>query len=202
MTVYLYCEGVTDYAVIPPIMQNTSKISDMDVRWIKRDNLKNIKMHRKSNIIISGHYKLIKALAVFSLLHGSKYIAYHQDADGKYAEVYNSIIFEFKALRESGFHCIAIVPKEMTESWLLADVTAINSISEGSVNQSPNPESLNDPKSYLKENLERLGVESNYDTYTQIAKNSCIDLLKRRCSESFGQFYKDMQLFIIENNSP
>ena len=72
------------------------------------------------------------------------------------------------------------------------------------VDQSPEPESLwgdkddpgsNYPKNYLRRNLKELGLESNSDTYTQIAENTDIEVLKRRCRESFGQFYRDLQEF-------
>jgi hypothetical protein len=59
-------------------------------------------------------------------------------------------------------------------------------------------------KNYLKRNLEQLGLNSdnNRDTYTKIAENTNVEVLKRRCPESFGQFYTDMQSFITTETTP
>jgi hypothetical protein len=205
MTVYLHCEGITDYAVIPLIMKKVSNLTNMDIRSLD-DKVKTIKTHRKKPSELSG-YKLIKNFAVFYLMDVSKYIAYHQDADGKYHNVYRSIISEFKPLKENGFRCLPIVPKEMIESWLLADVTAINSLGDGTihVDQSPNPEGIANPKDYLRENLKELGIETDAhntsSVFIKIAENSDIEVLKRHCPVSFGQFYTDMQSFIAGENA-
>ena len=214
ITVYLCCEGVTDYAVIPILMKKVKVLSDIDIQWVKRDFLKKFRTHSKTDIVISGHYKNVKALAAYSLKNDNKYIAYHQDADGRYNDVYETIKTEFKFLMEKmDFHCLAIVPKEMLESWLLADVKAVNSVGNGidHVDQSPLPETLwgneddpnsDYPKNYLKRNLNELNVGSSPDTYAQIAEKTDIEVLKRRCPKSFGQFYADMQSFIGEENTP
>ena len=204
MIVYLHCEGVTDYAVMSILIKKASNIPYIDIQWIKRDELNNFRLHRKKGAYLNSHYRYVTALAGISLKNGIKYIAYHQDADGKYSEVYDAITTRFQLLKENDFHCLAIVPKEMTESWLLADVKAINSLGDGSknINQSPTPESINDPKTYLKQNLAEIGVESNSITYAQIAENADIDVIKTRCPESFGQFCTDMQSFIIQENTP
>jgi len=203
MTIYLYCEGVTDYVVIPNFMKRVSIIPDLDVQWIKRDTLKNVRTHRKSNVRITSHYKLIKALATFSFLQGGKYIAYHQDADGKYLETYKSIINEFKSLKESGFHCLAIVPKEMIESWLLADENAYSAVPDNPKLPS-SPEEIwgqkkdktsNHPYNYFVRVLAQFSLPDNRNTYAQIAEKTKIEVLRHSCPESFGQFCKDMRVF-------
>jgi hypothetical protein len=206
MTVYLHCEGITDYAVIPVLMKKASNMPNMDIRNLN-DKVKEFKTHRKKPNELLG-YKLIKNFATFYSQNDSKYIAYHQDADGKYSDVYNAIISNFEPLKEKDFRCLAIVPKEMIESWLLADVTAINALGDGTihVNQSPDPESFNNPKEYLKRNLEELGVKTDEHNipiaFAQIAKNiNNIEVLKNRCKVSFGQFYTDMQTFIAEEHA-
>lgn len=200
-TIYLHCEGVTDYAVIPILMKKVLKTHDLVIEWIGRDELRKVKTHRKSNILISGQYKFIKALATHSLLKGSKYIAYHQDADGKFNEVYNSIISEFRSLQESGFFCLAIVPKEMIESWLLSDDSAYPSMpNDPKLPSKPeeiwglkdNPNS-NHPKKYFVRVLAQFRLPENRDTYAQIAEKTSIEVLKRRCPESFNKFYTDTQ---------
>jgi hypothetical protein len=211
MTVYLHCEGATDHVVIPPLMKKVSDRSDLGIKWITRSDLKKMRTHRKGGTGISGHYKMITALAATANRDGSRFIAYHQDADGKYDNVYRAIRSEFNKLGR--FQCLAIVPKEMIESWLLADITAINSLGDGTVHvdESPHPETLwgdkdnpnsNYPKNYLRRVLEKLGLEANSDTYAHIAENTGIDALKRRCPKSFGRFCSDMQSFITEENAP
>jgi len=200
-TIYIHCEGVTDYAVIPILMKKVLKMHDLDIKWIGRDELRKLNTHRKSNITISGHYKFIKALATHSYLNGSKYIAYHQDADGKFINVYNDIISEFRPLQEDGFFCLAIVPKEMIESWLLSDDSAYPSMpNDPKLPSKPeeiwglkdNPNS-NHPKSYFVRVLAQFRLPENRDTYTQIAEKTSIEVLKRRCPESFNKFYTDTQ---------
>jgi hypothetical protein len=60
-------------------------------------------------------------LAYLADREGSNHIAYHQDADRKYDTVYHGVKSDFEPYKIKGFHCLAIVPKEMTDSWLLAD---------------------------------------------------------------------------------
>jgi hypothetical protein len=206
MTIFLYCEGAADYAVIPLLMKKVSNIHDLDVQWIKRDQLNKYKTHRKSSVDLPRHYKYIYALANYSDEKGIKCIAYHRDADNNYNNVYNEINSQLNVLRKEGYICLAMVPKEMLESWLLADVKAINKLGDGkrNIDQSPEPEDLwgdkndpnsNYPKNYLIRNLAELGLESNRDTYAQIAENADIEVLKRRCPKSFGRFWEDMQGF-------
>jgi hypothetical protein len=208
MTVYLYCEGPDDYAVIPPlmkkVMKKADKQSDLDIQRIKRDTLKKMKIYRKSDIVISGHYKMIKALAAHSHENGIKHIAYHQDADRKYTIVCKAINSEFEPLREKGFHCLTIVPKETIESWLLADKNAYPKIPNNPAlygkpeelwGKSHDPKS-NHPKSCFRRVLEQFSLDDSSDTYAQIAENINIETLKKHCPKSFGQFYTDMQAFV------
>jgi hypothetical protein len=154
----------------------------------------------------------IRRLLYNAILSNSKNIAYHQDADGKYSEVYNGIHEDFQYVISSiknlttTIKCLAIVPKKMTESWLLADVKAINSLRDVAkpVDQSPDPESLADPKEYLKRNLEKLGVKTDSEhiriAYSQIAEKAEIEVVKRRCN-SFEKFCTDMQSFVTAGNA-
>jgi hypothetical protein len=202
-TIYIHCEGVTDYAVIPVLMKKVLKTNNLDVKWIKRNELKKIRTHRKSNITISGQYKLIKALATYSLLKSSKYIAYHQDADGKFNEVYNAIISEFRPLQENDFFCLAVVPKEMIESWLLSDDNAYPEIPsnpklplkpEEIWGEKDNP---NHPKNYFVRVLAQFGLHKDRNTYTQIAEETDIETLRHQCPKSFEKFYSDIQSLFV-----
>jgi hypothetical protein len=200
MTVYLYCEGVTDYAVIPLLMKKMGKKFDLDIQRIERETLKKMKLHRKNKI--SRPYKLINTLAFFAQREGCKYIAYHQDADRHSDERYNSIREVFKLIEQSGINCLAVVPKETIESWLLADEHAYPEIPkdlpkkpEECWGDSHDPRSEH-PKCCFVRVLEQLRLENNRDTYAKIAEKGDIETLKDRCPVSFGRFCADMQIFI------
>jgi coenzyme F420-reducing hydrogenase delta subunit len=202
MIIYLCCEGATDYAVIPPLMKKAADTVEMDVHWIKRSELKKITFHRKKNVAISARKKMIKALAITAERDKVSYIAYHNDADRKHTEIYNEIISEFNELKK--FHCIAIVPKEMTESWLLADESAYPAIPKNPKLPSK-PEEIwgqiddkesNHPYNYFVRVLNQFKLPDNRDTYSRIAENTNIEILKQRCQVSFGKFYIDIRDFI------
>jgi hypothetical protein len=172
----------------------------LEIQWVKKQELKNIILRRNT-----GPYKLINALAFLALQKGCKNIAYHQDADSDIDRRYNSIREVFKHIEKGGIKCLAIVPKETIESWLLADENAYLDIPKNPAlpgkpeelwGDSHNPSS-NHPKCYLFRVLEQFHLENDRDTYAQIAENSDIETLKRRCPDSFGQFHTDMQTFII-----
>ena len=202
MIIYLCCEGVTDYAVIPSFMKKAADTAEIDVHWIKKSELKRVIIHRKKNVAISAHKKRIKALAFTAERDNVNYIAYHNDADKKYNEIYGEIKSEFDELRN--FHCIAIVPKEMTESWLLSDESAYPTTPENPKLPSK-PEEIwgqkddknsNHPYNYLIRVLTQFKLSDNQETYSRIAENTNIEILKQRCPVSFGQFYADIRYFI------
>lgn len=205
MVIYLHCEGNTDYTVIPCFIRKAINNFDLDIQWIKRDVLKKIKIHRKSNITISGSFKLLKALATYSYLNNCKHIVYHQDGDGKYSENYNKIINEFIHLKQINFHCLAVVPKETIESWLLADENAYPSIPKNpSLPEKPEKlwgnkkeENSNHPKRIFNKILNQFNLENTGDTYANIAENIDINVLKEKCDISFGQFVNDAQEFLL-----
>jgi hypothetical protein len=212
VTVFFHCEGFTDNAVIQALVKKISKLLDTDIQlnWIQKDKLNKFKTHRKKYDELSSHYKLIWALADFSDENGSRYIAYHRDADRKYDNVYTSIISVFQILPTRGYHCLAIVPKEMIESWLLADENAYPSIPDNPKLPSK-PEEIwglktdpasNHPYNYFVRVLDQYNLPDNRDTYKQIAENTDIEILKRRCPKSLEQFFTDMQSFIIEEPAP
>jgi len=208
MIVYLCCEGVTDYVSIPPLMKKAANTLDMDIQWIKKSELSKKVIHRKKNVAISAHGKRIIALAIEAEKNNVYYLAYHNDADKNYKDTYNEIKSELDRLHN--FHCIAIVPKEMTESWLLSDESAYPAIPANPKLPSK-PEEIwgqkkdkdsNHPYNYFVRVLTQFKLPDNRDTYSYIAENTDIEVLKRRCPISFGQFYTDMQSFIETGYSP
>ena len=208
MKVIICCEGSTDVGPLTVFMKKCARLNtEIDCRT--REDL------RRTKVLNTGFCKnilknndqitriiSIRKLHFLAVVSGNKHIAFHQDSDNHgVRKIYNDVHNDFNKVLPPEIKRLAIVPKEMIESWLLADVKAINLLSDGSkVNQSPNPESINDPKTYLKRNLAKIGVESNSIIYARIAENTDIDVVKSRCPESFGQFYTDMQSFIQETN--
>jgi hypothetical protein len=220
MKVFACFEGDTDIGALETFLKKCPKGISFDIESYTHSTLKAIKgarlLNTKTKNISKDDGKFTRQLAIRKLLYladknNESHIAYHQDAghDG-FRKIYNETKEAFvKVCVSDEIKSLAIIPKEMTESWLLADVKAINLLGDGTVHvdQSPNPETLwgneedpnsNYPKNYLKRNLEQLGLNSdnNRDTYTKIAENTNVEVLKRRCPESFGQFYTDMQSFI------
>jgi len=208
MIVYLCCEGVTDYVAIPPLMKKAADTFEMDIQWIKKSFLKRFIIHRKKHETISAHKKRIKALADHAEKNGVSFIAYHNDADKEYSKTYGEIKSEFEKLRN--FHCLAIVPKEMIESWLLSDESAYPSMPENpKLPYKPeeiwgqiNDKNSNHPYNYFVRVITQFKWSDNRDTYSHIAENTNIDVLKQRCPLSFGQFYTDMQSFVKTGSAP
>jgi hypothetical protein len=200
MTVYLYCEGNTDYASLPPIMHKFDET--LNIKRISKTDAKKIAL-RKSGFKITGAYKMIHSLAAIARRDGCKHIVYHQDADRDYDNRYKTIEETFQPMRNSGMKCLAIVPKEMTESWLLADRKAFTGLDTTEKFPSE-PEELwgdkNNPQgSHPKRLFEWLTGQCNMEldtAYAHIAVNADVEVLRKQCPRSFGQFWVDMQGFV------
>jgi hypothetical protein len=208
MEVYLHCEGQNDYAVIYPLMVKFIDREKLSLKWIKRNELKNWVTHRKKKFSISGSHKLLTALAAIALTKNCKNIAYHQDADGEYDDVYKTIKIEFERLPKSEFNCLAIVPKEMIEAWVMADKNVYPNDPKNPP-LPPKPEELwgakeseSHPKKYIEKVLEQFHLTPCSEVFSEIVEKSSIEVLKTRCPESFGQFYADMQIFLPDIQYP
>jgi len=139
------------------------------------------------------------------------HIGLHQDLDHQKAEkVYQDIHEDFNSILPSSIKRIAIVPKEMTESWLLSDENAFPAIPkeprlpakpEELWGQKNNPQS-DHPYNYFVRVLTQFNLPDNHDTYTQIAEKTDIEILKRCCPKSFCLFHSDMQTFIPKEGAP
>jgi len=223
MKIVICCEGSTDVGPLTVLVKKCSSINNMDIDCRTHDELKALNLLKSESLkgfIKKKNYKINRITSILRLLQLAtilkcKNIALHQDLGNQnFKQVYQGIHKDFNTvLPNSTIKRLAIVPKEMTESWLLADVKAINSLGDGTihVNMSQNPENLwgdkhdansNYPKYYLIRNLDQLGVEYNSESCTRIAENTDIEILKQRCPISFGQFYTDMQSFIETGITP
>jgi hypothetical protein len=213
MKVFVCCEGVTDIGPITIFMQKCSPDRFVEVKCETHTSIRVKKIYtKKLSKYLSpdpdrfDRITYIKKLYMLAVLDNSSHIAYHQDTGHqRFKDVYNGIQNDFSdAVPNDDMHCLAIVPKEMIESWLLADEKAYHSVS-GDLHLDPHPEDLwgdkhiflsNYPKNYFARVLSRLGITNDRNAYTQIAEKCDIDTLKARCPKSFGQFLMDMQTFI------
>jgi hypothetical protein len=226
MKVFACFEGDSDIGALETFLKKCAKGISLDIESYTHTTLRETKRARllnaKAKNIPKDDSKFTRESAIRKLLYladknNESHIAYHQDTgDDGFRKTYNKTKKAFvKAGVPDEIKSLAIVPKKMIESWLLADVKAINLLGDGTshVDQSPNPETLrgneqdpnsNYPKNYLKRNLEQLGLnlDNKRDTYAKIAENTDVEILKRRCPESFGQFYTDMQSFIPTETAP
>jgi hypothetical protein len=121
--------------------------------------------------------------------------------------VYKGVKDAFKDIVAQNFKCLAIVPKEMTESWLLYDPNAYPQIPSNPAlptrpeelwGEKHNPNSKY-PKNYMKKILSQFPEFDSIneaESYTKIAKKTNIQVILHRNSKSFKQFYDDMQEFI------
>jgi len=222
MKIVICCEGSTDVGPLTVLVKKCAPLNCLDIDCRTHDELMGKVTLLKSDFpkgLIKNTDKLTRVTSILrSFKHAKilncKNIAFHQDSGHQgFRKIYQDINKDFSVVLPYSINRLAIVPKEMTESWLLADVKAINSLGDGTihVDQSPNPETLwgdnldpnsNYPKNYLKRNLKKLGVEYNSEACTYIAENTNIEVLKQRCHISFGQFYADMQAFIETGSAP
>jgi len=219
MKIFVCCEGQTDVGPITSLIEKCLPSCKLEIDCKTHAELRKttlLKSEIPRGVIKEG--KRLKRIAYIRRLWTeankakSEYVGLHQDLDHQdFNKVYQDIHNDFDTVLPPPIKRIAIVPKETIESWLLADVKAINSLGDGSifVDQSPNPEDLwgdekdgnsKHPKNYLIRDLEKLNIENNLEAYpaiyAQIAKKTNIDVLKRRCPKSFGQFHTDIQSFI------
>lgn len=203
--VFMYCEGVTDFEPICVFMRKAIQPSEVAIIRKTRNDL------RKETIVLAGrrgihkHVTDIDRLAMTAKKAKCKHIAYHQDAGGNDADVYESIKKKFSDYRDT-YSCLAIVPKEMIESWLLADEQAyflaygskpkyLPKKPEEIWGKEDNPDS-NYPKHVMKHVLGQYRkIPSSY-TFTEIAEHCNIDTIRAYCPKSFVRFLDDLQYFI------
>ena len=205
--ILMYCEGVRDFMPLCSLMKKTANTKDFKVTRKTRNDL------RKETSLLSGrrgihkHITDIDRLAMSAKKANCKHIAYHQDGNGEFIDIYESIEKKFSDYKEK-LNCLAIVPKEMTESWLLSDKQAF-AIAFGSIPSRPKlpgkPEMLwgaledpdsNYPKHVLERVLNQYNITANRDVYDDIAQNCDIDTLILKCPKSFATFVRDVRSFL------
>lgn len=205
MRVLMYCEGVMDFEPICIFIRKTTLLSKITITRKTRQEL------RRETTLLNGrrgihkHVTDIDRLAMVAQKTKYLHIAYHQDADGNDTNVYGSIENKFSNYSDK-FSCLAIVPKETIESWLLADEHAYIAIFGSKPTHLPKkPEDVwgekkdpasNYPKHVIKRVLMQYHKTPNRDVYAEIAEQCNIDTLRIRCPISFDRFFTDLHKFV------
>jgi hypothetical protein len=189
MKVFLCCEGPTDIGPFSCFIKKCANQPDIEVHGKTHAKLREISIFNKgySKFLTEGKEKFsrimyIKKLFVLAKIKGGDHIAYHQDAGHQgFKSVYDGIHDAFKKAvpsEKNHIRCLAIVPKEMIESWLLAD-DKIYSDFKTSPRLPPCPEELwgdrhnpdsNYPKHILEHILKDAGLGTGSQTYTDLAE--------------------------------
>jgi len=205
--VFLYCEGVTDFDPICILMKKAAGSAELTIIRKTRNDLRNETRVLSGRRGVHKHETYIDRLAMAAKKANCRHIAYHQDADNDDSNVYKRVNGKLSDFRGK-YRCLAVVPKEMIESWLLADeqafVTAFGwkpvrptlpAKPEALWGKKENPNSRH-PKHVMKSILKQYHMEPDRAAYAEIATNCNIDTLRRRCNISFDRFFKDLQGFI------
>ncbi len=153
--------------------------------------------------IESAVMKKSRALAQVAKDNNCTHIVYHRDEDyNGYLNMRNQVESYFSVAIAGGMKCIAVIPKHMTESWLLScpgsfpKIPVNPSLPKNPENLPRDPDSPNHPKNYIRKILQQFNMKANADTFTEIANKIDIEVIRRQCPESFEPFYLDMQNFI------
>lgn len=216
--VLLCCEGVNDFGrssfdgeewsssdgVVQAIIRKILPNINWDFVPKSRKNISDFKIQRKTK---SKKEKRALQLAALAKKENCYHIVYHRDEDNKgFEAIYEEVEALFEIARAKEYHCIALVPMHMTESWLLADKSAFEKVysRQPSVPSLPaKPEEIwgekgtdKHPKKYMEKVLKQFNANSCTEIYVEIAQNCDLDVLRQKCPVSFGRFCKAIAAFI------
>jgi hypothetical protein len=218
INILLYCEGNYDRGretftdgeyifpdgVVQTLIKKTSYYDDIIFVILRRDDLRNISVTKG---FLGKDGITSRRLAILAREKRCTHLAWHRDEDNKGLEnKYEEVHRYFIDAKKDGVKCLAIVPQHMTESWLLSDENAFEQLFGKNPTYPPlppKPEEIwgnkgtdNHPKKYLERVLKQFHATSSSETFADIVNHSDISVMQKRCPESFGQFYTDIQTFI------
>ncbi len=184
---------------------NASPI-ELNVSCINFQKLeKRIKIQRFKSDKSKGHGVKAERLARFAKLNNYDIAICYKDCDrNDFNSFYNDMIDGFEK-SSTNIVGIPMIPKEMIESWLLADEESFKYL--GGIPTKPRlpkkPEDIwgnrrepdcDHPKCYINRVLNQYYIKDKLlDVYHDIASKSRPDELRRKCPISYGRFYEDMQ---------
>ena len=208
--VVLCYEGVTDFEPLCILMKKAADPIELSVTPKTRGELKKDIWLLKKRTGIHPRITSVDRFVMAAVKYGYTHIAYHMDADHDYQARYKDIADRLAPLQDK-IHGLAVVPKEMIESWLMADTQAFAALykkapvrpelpkaPENLWGEEKNPDS-NFPKNVMKRVLKQYHAEPNRQVFADIAGFSDISTLRAQCPLSFERFYQDMQMFIRTN---
>lgn len=188
---------------------------EIDFVPVQKEQLKSVKLLR-SDKGVKGLSIPARKFVRYCRESNLEYGIYYADADkretaGKtmreakqhFHEVYSEVADGLEMGEKPAF--IPMVPLKMIECWLLADEKAFQEDGKKSPSLPKYPELIwgdkHDPKSdYPKHLLYRVLLQcyigdgqSYQEIYCQLAERIRIDILRKRCGISFGQFYQDFE---------
>jgi hypothetical protein len=207
---YIDGEYIQSDGVMQILIKKTSGRNDLNFVVKQRRDLKTISIRKK---YLNKQQMTSLRLARLAQKEKCTHIAYHRDEDNKgFAEMYDQVKAYFKDAEANNTSCLAIVPQHMTESWLLSDKNAFKQVfkeipSKPALPSKPeetwgNKGTDTHPKKYLERVLAQYHTAVSSEIYAEIAGGFDVGVLRKRCPESFGQFYTDMQSFITTETAP
>ena len=202
---------------------------EIEFQLFTRSQLKNdnsVRLQRKSLLGLSGSEIQAVKLAAIAGKQGFDIAAFFCDCDNPgnghnteerairrsferlYEEIQNALE---KGIMDKDTKPLVIIPIKMIESWIMSDPDSFRIVfgRKGKADFPDYPEldwgDLRDPKSNfpkcrLNRIMEVFDAASSPETYYDIAENSNIDELCRKCPIGFGQFHKDLSLIIKSMN--
>lgn len=190
---------ILEEGVVQILIKKVSEQEDLTFSIAKRNDLRKITLLRRS----IGKKAKGTRLAFLAQKRDCSYIAYHQDEDNRgFQEIYRQVRENLKIAAEKGKVCLAIIPMHTMESWLLSDEKGFPSIPKSPcLPKKPEEiwgtrESDTHPKRYLKRVLNQYHQDPFVESYTKIANQSDMDVLRKRCRISFGCFCEDIKSFL------
>ena len=162
-----------------------------------------------------GRYKSkesIQAQRLVSIANqlGCHHIAYHQDADkNEFKEIYEKVHSYFSVDLLKGIRLLAIVPKPMTESWLLADKGSFRKAFpryRTDIVLPDKPEEIwgnkntdSHPKKWIADVLYEFHQKATAGVFARLASYADIAVIKERCPVSFKRFCDDVEMFLFKS---